>query len=93
MAAWPRTAQPWSLSSCLPPNQPTSHFRERHCCHGNARPMIPLAENHLSANLAGTSLPRSNNGLLVFCFPHAQIPEGRAAGPGTQASSPGHRAL
>lgn len=41
-------------SPAFPPHQRTSRFQERHCCHGNTCPIIPLAENHLSANLAGT---------------------------------------
>ena len=41
------------LVPCLLPSPPNG-FQERHCCHGNTCPIILLAENHSSANLAGT---------------------------------------
>lgn len=54
--AWPRRAR------AGPSPLPSPHgFPERHCCHGNARPITPPAENHSSANLSGTRRFRRAN--------------------------------
>ena len=45
-------SEPELVPRLLP--SPPNGFQERLCCHGNTCPIILLAENHSSANLAGT---------------------------------------
>lgn len=70
-------SEPELVPRLLP--SPLNGFQARLCCHGNTCPIILLAENHSSANLAGTySFSTEQNCLLFLYLCHDQIFERRS---------------
>lgn len=67
-AALQRPAEPEPVP--LVPPSPPNRFQERHCCHGNSRPIILLAEKSLISQLGwNTSLLRSRHCFSVLSSP------------------------
>lgn len=90
VSAWPRTALPPCGPSppASPPSQRTSHFQERqlpweHTSNYSTCRKSPISQLGWNVPSARQQWP------LGFLLTHAQVPEGGAAGAGTQASDPG----